>query len=117
MNFRISGGNKSADIKLKENRIGDILYLTVSMTLPTPEIPETFSIRWNFSASDVHSTWNPSLLDIHGLAFEWGMLKVQSRLASWMPVQSLISQDGVNKLCIAVSDVDTPINIKTGLRE
>ena len=117
MNFRISGGNKSADIKLKENRIGDILYLTVSMTLSTPEIPETFSIRWNFSASDVHSTWNPSLLDIHGLAFEWGMLKVQSRLASWMPVQSLISQDGVNKLCIAVSDVDTPINIKTGLRE
>ncbi|MBO5934788.1 MAG: alpha-galactosidase [Clostridia bacterium] len=117
MNFRISGGNKSADIRLTENRIGDILYLTVNMTLPTPEIPETFSIKWNFSASDVHSTWNPSLLDIHGLAFEWGMLKLQSRLASWMPVQSLISQNGTNKLCIAVSDVDTPINIKTGLRE
>lgn len=117
MNFRISGGNKSADIRLTENRIGDILYLTVNMTLPTPEIPETFSIKWNLSASDVHSTWNPSLLDIHGLAFEWGMLKLQSRLASWMPVQSLISQNGTNKLCIAVSDVDTPINIKTGLRE
>lgn len=117
MNFKISDGNKSADIRLTENRIGDILYLTVNMTLPTPEIPETFSIKWNFSASDVHSTWNPSLLDIHGLAFEWGMLKLQSRLASWMPVQSLISQNGTNKLCIAVSDVDTPINIKTGLRE
>ncbi len=117
MNFIISGGKKSADIRLTENRIGDILYLTVNMTLPTPEIPEAFSIKWNFSASDVHSTWNPSLLDIHGLAFEWGMLKVQSRLASWMPVQSLISQNGRNKLCIAVSDVDTPININTGLRE
>ena len=117
MNFKISGGNKSADIRLTENRIGDILYLSVNMTLPTPEIPETFSIKWNFSASDVHSTWNPSLLDIHGLAFEWGQLKVQSRLASWMPVQSLISQNGTNKLLIAVSDVDTPINIKTGLRE
>ena len=117
MNFSISGGNKNAAINITENKIGDILYLTVNMTLPTPEIPETFSIKWNFSASDVHSTWNPSLLDIHGLAFEWGMLKVQSRLASWMPVQSLISQNGTNKLCIAVSDVDTPINIKTGLRE
>ncbi len=117
MNFKISGGNKNADIKLTENRIGDILYLTVNMTLPSPEIPETFSIKWNFSASDVHSTWNPSLLDIHGLAFEWGQLKVQSRLASWMPVQSLISKNGTNKLCIAVSDVDTPISIKTGLRE
>lgn len=117
MNFSISGGNKSADIKLSEKQDRDILYLSVNMTLPTPEIPETFSIRWNFSASDVHSTWNPSLLDIHGLAFEWGMLRVQSRLASWMPVQSLISQNGTNKLCIAVSDVDTPISIKTGLRE
>lgn len=117
MNFKISGGNKNADIRLTENRTGDILYLTVNMALPSPEIPETFSIRWNFSASDVHSTWNPSLLDIHGLAFEWGQLKVQSRLASWMPVQSLISGDGTNKLCIAVSDVDTPISIKTGIRE
>lgn len=117
MNFKISGGNKNADIKLTENRIGDILYLTINMTLPTSEIPKPFSITWNFSASDVHSTWNPSLLDIHGLAFEWSMLKVQSRLASWMPVQSLISQNGTNKLCIAVSDVDTPISIKTGLRE
>jgi len=117
MNFKISGGNKNADIKLTENRNGDILYLTVNMTLPIHEIPETFSIKWNFSASDVHSTWNPSLLDIHGLAFEWGQLKVQSRLASWMPIQSLISKNGTNKLCIAVSDVDTPISIKTGLRE
>lgn len=117
MNFKISGGNKNADIKLTENRNGDILYLTVNMALPAPEIPETFRITWNFSASDVHSTWNPSLLDIHGLAFEWGQLKVQSRLASWMPIQSLISKNGTNKLCIAVSDVDTPISIKTGLRE
>lgn len=117
MNFKISGGNKNADIKLTENRNGDILYLTVNMALPAPEIPEKFSITWNFSASDVHSTWNPSLLDIHGLAFEWGQLKVQSRLASWMPIQSLISKNGTNKLCIAVSDVDTPISIKTGLRE
>ena len=81
MNFNISGGNKSADIKLCEKSDGDILYLTVNMNLPTPEIPESFVISWNFSASDVHSTWNPSLLDIHGLAFDWGKLKVQSRLA------------------------------------
>lgn len=117
MNFRISGGNKNAAVNLTEKKAGDILFLTVNMTLPSPEIPEAFAITWNFSASDVHSTWNPSLLDIHGLAFDWGMLRVQSRLASWMPVQSLISKNGTNKLCIAVSDVDTPISIKTGLHE
>lgn len=117
MNFTVSGGNKNAVITLSQSETDNIVYLTVNMTLPTPEIPEPFFIRWNFSASDCVSTWNPSLLDIHGLAFEWGKLSVQSRLASWMPIQSLISKDGKNKLCISVSDVDTPISIRTGLRE
>ena len=117
MNFVISGGSKNAAINLIQNKTDGILYLTVNMTAPSPEIPEPFFIRWNFSASDCASTWNPSLLDIHGLAFEWGKLAVQSRLASWMPIQSLISKDGKNKLCISVSDVDTPISIRTGLRE
>ena len=117
MNFTLSGGNKNAAINISENRIGDILNLTVTMTLPEAEIPEAFSVKWNFPASDICSTWNPSLLDIHGLAFDWGQLTVQSRLASWMPVQSLISSKGRNKLLIAVSDVDTPIKIKTGIHE
>ena len=117
MNFIVSGGNKSADINLTQNLIDDILYVDVNMTMPTPEIPEPFFIKWYFSAKDCCSTWNPSLLDIHGLAFDWGKLRVQSRLASWMPVQELISKNGTNKLCIAVSDVDTPISVKTGLHE
>ena len=117
MNFRISGGNKNAKISLNEKKDGDILYLTVNMTLPEAEIPELFSIKWNFSASDIASTWNPGMHDIHGLGFEWGQITAKSRLASWMPVQELISIKGRNKLLIAVSDVDTPINIKTGLRE
>lgn len=117
MNFRISGRNKNVKISLNEKKDGDILYLTVNMTLPEAEIPELFSIKWNFSASDIASTWNPGMHDIHGLGFEWGHITAKSRLASWMPVQELISIKGRNKLLIAVSDVDTPINIKTGLRE
>ncbi|MBQ2847686.1 MAG: alpha-galactosidase [Clostridia bacterium] len=117
MNFTVSGGNKNAAIKLTENKIGDILFINIDMTLPKPEIPEPLFLCWHFSAADCYSTWNPSLLDIHGLAFDWGKLTVQSRLASWMPVQSLISKDGTNRLCIAVSDVDTPISIRTGLYE
>lgn len=117
MNFTVSGGNKNAEIKLVENRTGDILFLNLSIKLPEKEIPRPLFIKWNFSASDCCSTWNPSLLDIHGLAFDWGKLTIKSRLASWMPVQSLISKNGTNKLCIAVSDVDTPISIKTGLCE
>ena len=117
MKFEVSGGNKNAAFSLSENRVGDILFLTVNMTLPEAEISEPFFVKWEFSASDCCSTWNPSLLDIHGLAVDWSKLTVKSRLASWMPMQSIISPNGTNKLCIAVSDVDTPISIRTGLCE
>ena len=117
MNFKITGGNKNAVIALNENRVGDIVFLNLNVKMEKAEIPEPIYLTWNFSASDCVSTWNPSLLDIHGLAFDWGKLTVKSRLASWMPVQSLISKNGTNKLCIAVSDVDTPITIKTGICE
>ena len=117
MNFKITGGNKNATITLDENRAGDILFLDLNVTMAKAEIPEPIYLTWNFSASDCVSTWNPSLFDIHGLSFDWSKLTVKSRLASWMPVQSLISKDGINKLCIAVSDVDTPITIKTGICE
>ena len=117
MEFVFSGGNSNAHIQLTQSDYGNIHYLTVSMTMPAPEIPQSFSIKWNFSAQDCYSTWNPALQDIHGLGFDWGPVRIQSRLASWMPVQQLISKDGRNKLLIAVSDVDTPMSIKTGIHE
>lgn len=117
MIFKVTGGNENAQIKLNEKRDGDILFLTVNMTLSEAQIPHPFKIEWRFSAKDVYSTWSPSLSDIHGLFFEWGKLENKSRLASWMPLQMLVSPKGNNKLNIAVSDVDTPVSIRTGLRE
>jgi len=117
MNFTVTGGNKNAKITLTQNMVDGILFLSVNMTLPEKEIPEPFFIKWNFNASDCYSTWNPSLRQIPGLYFDWSKLEVKSRLASWMPIQELISKDGNNKLCIAVSDVDTPISIRTGICE
>ncbi len=117
MNFKISGGNKNAKITLNKKQVGNILFLTVNMSLPKDEIPEKFSITWYFSAKDCAFTWNPSMGDIHGLYFDWGPKIVKSRLASWMPEQQLISRTGRNRLNIAVSDVDTPIEIGTGIHE
>lgn len=117
MNFKVVGGNKNAKITLNEKKDGDILYLTVNLHMDDSAIPEAFSVEFNVDAKDVYSTWSPSLSDIHGLFFEWGKVSIRSRLASWMPLQQLISPSGKNKLCIAVSDVDTPIQIGTGIRE
>ncbi len=117
IDLQIIGGNKNAVITTDEKICGDILEITVNMILPQPQIPEKFTIRWYYSAKDSFFTWNPGMMDIHGLYFDWGKKIIKSRLASWMPLQQIISRDGRNKLCIAVSDVDTPIEIGTGIRE
>ncbi|MBR5498340.1 MAG: alpha-galactosidase [Clostridia bacterium] len=117
MNFSISQQDESAVISLNKNTDGDILYLTVSLTMPEEKIPQPFKVKWSFSAKDVYSTWSPSLDRIHGLYFDWAMLENKSRLASWMPLQQLISATGSNKLNISLSDVDTPVSIRTGIRE
>ena len=117
MNFKIISTNENAKITVTEKSEGDILFLNIDMNLPEAEIPEKFSVRWYFSAKDCAYTWNPSMMDIHGLYFDWSKKTVKSRLASWMPEQQLISRTGKNKLNISVSDVDTPIEIATGIRE
>ena len=117
MNFEIKGANENADIKTSEIKDNGVLYLNVDVAFDKAQIPEPFSINWKFSAADCAFTWNPGMMDIHGLYFEWGKKVIKSRLASWMPLQQLISRDGRNKLAIAVSDVDTPIEIGTGIRE
>ena len=81
MDFTVTGGNKNAEIKLSKKYDGDILYLTINLNLPSPEIPEPMKINWSFSAKDCGSIWGPSTPD-HGLFFDWGMFTVNSRLAS-----------------------------------
>lgn len=115
--FSIVGGNKNATIKTTEITEKGLVFLNVNVTFENEQIPEPFSIHWNFSAKDCAFTWNPGMMDIHGLYFDWGKKRIMSRLASWMPEQQLISRSGKNKLNIAVSDVDTPIEIGTGICE
>ena len=117
MNFRIAQNDTSAEILLSTETDGDILYLTVNLSMPEAKVPQPFRVQWSFDATDVYSTWSPSLDRIHGLYFDWSMIENKSRLASWMPLQQLISAKGNNKLNISVSDVDTPISIRTGIKE
>lgn len=117
MCYRINGGNKNSTIKISETNDNGIIFIKVDVTYDKEQIPEPFSVSRKFSAKDCAFTWNPGMMDIHGLYFEWGKKVIKSRLASWMPLQQLISRDGRNKLAIAVSDVDTPIEIGTGICE
>ncbi len=117
MDFKIANDNFGSVCSLTEKRQGDLLFLTLKVGFDEPTVPQPLTVSWYYSACDVVSTWSPSSYEIRGVDFEWGMREVRSRLASWMPVQSIISKDGKNKLLVAVSDVDTPICMGVGIRE
>ena len=117
MDFNIKCESKSGVVKATQINENGVAYINFSVTFSEAQIPDTISVKWNYSAKDCAFTWNPGMMDIHGLYFDWGKKTVKSRLASWMPLQQLISRDGRNKLSIAVSDVDTPIEIGTGICE
>ncbi len=111
--FTFSGGNKSAEYTLKKTVKDGVFYLDIAVSMLAEEIPEKFSLNWVFSGADCCSVWNPDER-IHKIRPDWSMTKCRSRLASNMPIQQLVSFTGKNKLCVAVSDVDTPISINMG---
>ncbi len=116
MNFKIYGGNESAEYKINAREENSITYLDISMTMPKAEIPKEFAVEWEFSGADVCCYWNP-FERCHSVRSDWGMLTNSSRLACSMPVQQIVSVTGKNKLLIAVSDVDAPISVGTGYVE
>ncbi len=117
MNFKITNGNKNSSCTLNQTKHGDILNLELKLDFNEAAVPEPLTVSWYYSASDCFFSWNPSHIFDSGLGVDWGQYSVHSRLASWMPVQCIISKNGENKLLIAVSDVDTPIRIGTGICE
>lgn len=117
MKITVLNNNKNSTVELTETKMGDITEITVDLSFEEEAIPKSLTLRWYIEADDCAFTWNPSMMDIHGLYFDWGKKTIKSRLASWMPLQQIISRDGRNKLTISTSDVDTPTEIATGIRE
>ena len=117
MEFKVSGGNKNANITLDEKWEGEILYLTVNMDLERPAIPEKIRIFWKFKDIDCYSVWSAAFRQARSLHPAWGKRKTNSRLASGMPLHQLVSLSGQNRLCITVADCATPISIASGVYE
>ena len=117
MNFQFKTKD---DVKLSINLLskenGIELY-EVKAVYPQEQIPETFSITFSTPVIDTYSVWSPSIRYDRYLAPAWGKRTTSSRLASWMPLHTLVSSAGKNKIAVALSDAKTPISIRTGVRE
>ena len=118
MEFHINGGSPDARISI-DNQIerDGILTFDVNLSFDEPQIPEQFSIMFDFASIDVYSIWSPSLRYDRSIGVSWQARESTSRLAQWMPLHSLVSADGRNRLTIALSDAKTPTAISTGVHE
>lgn len=117
MNFKIEVTN---DENVSFNRIfsesGIELY-ELKVVYDDVQIPEQFKLTFSIPNVDIYSVWSPSLRFDRHLAPNWAKRTTSSRLASWMPLHTLVSNDGKNRMTLAVSDAKTPIAIGTGICE
>lgn len=93
-----------------------ILFVDVKMLMKSKNIPQQFSVKWSIPATDSCAVWN-SFLRNHTIRPDWSNVEAVSRLASGEPIQQIITFDGKNKICISLSDVDTPTKIVMGYCE
>ena len=104
-------------VETSQSEQNGITYIKLTAKFSSPTVPSRFRLCFSYPVCDIYSMWSPSAGTNRVLGPDWGPKRVQSRLASWMPIQQLISLGGKNRLCIAVSDAKTPIDITTGVCE
>ncbi len=119
MNFEVSGGSQNAEITITERQACDgILYLDVKMELKQAAVPESFKIKFSFADGNCYSVWNSALRKGERyIGPNWWKNTVNSNLATNMPLHTMLSSNGRNRLTIAVSDAFMPISIGTGVCE
>ena len=117
MNFTIDNENKDAKVSLETIEKDGIYFIQVNMNLCEEKSPERLRISWDFPAIKCYSLFGPSLRGMRNLDKNWQKQESVSRFTSWMPIHTIISAEGENRLCISVSDTLTPISILSGVRE
>lgn len=114
--FDIINRNENCKLTLNKNVKNNIMYIDVKMIQNKKAVPEQFSVKWKITATDCCGVWN-SFTRNHTIRADWGGVDTISRLASGMPIQQITTFEGNNKICVSLSDVDTPSKIYMGYCE
>lgn len=114
--FEIICKNENFNINLEKSLEKDIFFTNINVSLNEAAVPERFSIKWKIPAFDSCAVWNSSVRN-HIIRPDWSNVEAKSRLASGMPIQQITTFDGNNKICVSISDVDTPTEIVMGYCE
>ncbi|MBQ7115727.1 MAG: alpha-galactosidase [Clostridia bacterium] len=114
--FDIVSENNSCSIALNKLILNNVLFLNVNLKQNECVVPEQFSVKWRIPATDCCAVWN-SFARNHTIRPDWSNVEASSRLASGQPIQQITTFNGNNKICVAISDVDTPTKISMGYCE
>ena len=114
--FDIFSENENCNVILNKSIIDDILFVDVKMEQREKAVPRQFSVMWKINGTDSCSLWN-SFARNHSIRADWANEGAISRLASGQPIQQITAFNGKNKICVAISDVDTPTKISIGYCE
>ena len=116
--MHIFGGNAGAKIWIdNEREENGIKHFTVHAKLSEKAVPEKFSVQFEIPHIECFSVWSPYLSHCRRIGADWGPSTTYANIASSMPVQSVLSVDGNNRLTLAIDDAMSPTAIKTGVRE
>lgn len=117
MDFRIEGGNAGAAYKWESKEKDGIQYVTIHAEFEKAEMPQKFHLVFRAPDIDSYSTLSPSIRSDRGLYPDWRPQRTEGRINQFMPVHQIISLDGRNRMCIAVSDAVNPTEITSGVCE
>lgn len=116
--MHIFGGNAGAKIWIdNEREENGIKHFIVHAKLSEKAVPEKFSVQFEIPHIECFSVWSPYLSHCRRIGPDWGPSTTYANIASSMPVQSVLSVDGNNRLTLAIDDAMSPTAIKTGVRE
>ncbi len=114
--FSVVSENENCIVTLNESTESNILFVDVKMEQREKAVPEQFSVKWKISGDDCCAVWN-SFTRNHTIRPDWSNVDAISRLASGQPIEQITTFEGNNKICVAISDVDTPTKISMGYCE
>lgn len=118
MEFTVTKNRPETEVTLTEETLREgILLLKVDLRAEQAVVPEPLTVRWKIDCTDIYSTWSPMTGFRRVLAPDWGKKVTRSRFASGSPVHALLSREGKNRMTVAVSDAQTPLEIATGVCE
>ena len=118
MEFSVQNPNTGSNATVQKKETADgILLLEFDVAFPEPTVPQKITVKWEYPCVDIYSIWSANIGFTRLLGADWAKRTCRSRLAFGAPFHALVSFGGENRMTVAVSDAQTPIEIATGVCE